>query len=97
MAFEMSVQFPVARAAAIQRLGKIRGARRHDDAAKLFTDALAEESFLTSQRNRRLEKTVRKMLDFFFAAGDADVSFHQIVVRLKVLVGEWPVFPVAIL
>jgi len=72
MAFEMSVQLPLATAsatvvnaelkyecvmqprsqghrmagaAAVDGLGEIRGARGHYGAAKLFLDAIAEESF----------------------------------------------------
>src|SRR6202045_4292504 len=83
-------------AAAIDGLGEIRGARRHDGAAELFLDAIAEESFLAGERNGRLELAVGEMLEAFGGAGDADVFFDKIVVRLDVFVAERPVFAVAI-
>ena len=86
----------MARATAVEGLGEIRAARGHDGAAKFFFDAIAEESLLASQGNRRLELAVGKMFEPFHAAGDADVFFDEIVVGLNVLVTERPVFAVAV-
>src|SRR6266851_6347266 len=83
-------------AAAVDGLGEIGGARGHDGAAQLFLDAIAEESFLTSERNGRLELAVGEMLEAFGGAGDADVFFDEIVVWLDVSVAERPVFAVTI-
>jgi len=86
----------VARAAAVKRPGEIGIARGHDDAAELFLHAIAEQSFLASERNRRLKLAVGKMLEAFGGAGDADVFFDEIVVRLDVLVSERPILAVAV-
>src|SRR6266403_3110730 len=83
-------------AAAVDGLGKIGGARGHDGAAELFLEAIAEESFLTSERNGRLELAVREMLEAFGGAGDADVFFDEIVVRLDIFITKRPVFSVTI-
>src|SRR5205823_1737310 len=58
--------------------------------------AIAEQSFLASERNRRLKLAVGKMLEAFGGAGDADVFFDEIVVRLDVLVSERPILAVAV-
>src|SRR5437879_158769 len=86
----------VARATAVDGLGQIRGTRGHNRAAKLFLDAIAEESFLASERDWRLKLAVRKMLEAFGGAGDADVFFDEVVVWLDVLVTERPIFAAAV-
>ena len=48
----------VARPAAVNRLGEIGIARRHNGAAELFFDAIAEKSLLASERNGRLKLAV---------------------------------------
>jgi hypothetical protein len=65
----------VARAAPVEWPREIRGARGHDRAAKFLADAIAEETLLASKRSGRLKVPVRKMLQFFLAAVDADVLF----------------------
>jgi hypothetical protein len=86
----------VAGAAAVEWPGQIRGARGHDGAAEFFLDAIAEERFLASERDGRLELAVGEMLEAFRAAGDADIFFDEIVVGLDVLVAERPVFAVTV-
>ena len=86
----------VARAAAVKGPGEIGGARGHDGAAELFLDAISEERFLTGERNRRLKLAVGKILEALGAAGDADIFFDEIVVRLNIFVAEGPVFAVAV-
>ncbi len=86
----------MAGAAAVDGLGQICRARGHDGAAEFFLDAIAEQSFLASERNGRLELAVGEMLEAFGAAGDADVLFDEIVVRLDIFVAERPVFSVAV-
>src|SRR5260370_39391149 len=83
-------------AAAVDGRGEIGGARRHEGAAELFLDAIAEESFLAGERNGRLELAVGEMLEAFGGAGDPDVFYDEIVVRLDVFVAERPVFAVTI-
>src|SRR5207245_9772915 len=63
----------VARPAAVNRLGEIGIARRHNGAAELFLDALAEKSFLASERNRGLKLAIGYMLEAVGSASDADV------------------------
>jgi hypothetical protein len=86
----------VTRAAAVEGLRKICGPRLGNDAAKLFSDTIAKQSLLASERNRRLKKTVGKMLDGLLAARNANVFFNQQVIRLAVFVTKRPIFSVAI-
>ena len=86
----------VAGAAAVEWFGEIGGARGHDGAAEFFLDAIAEERFLASERDGRLELAVGEILEAFGAAGDADVFFDEVVVGLDVFVAERPVFAVAV-
>ena len=86
----------MAGAAAVERLGEIGAARGHDGAAKLFLDAIAEESFLAGERDGGLKLAVGEMLEAFGAAGNANVFFDEVVVGLDVFVRKRPVFAVAI-
>src|SRR5207249_5893754 len=52
----------VARPAAVNRLGEIGIARRHNGAAEFFLDAIAEKSFLTSERNGQWKTAVVAVL-----------------------------------
>src|SRR5260370_32785649 len=83
-------------APAVDGLGEISGARRHNGAAELFFDAIAKESFLASERTRRLKLAIGKMLETFGAAGYADVFLDEVVVGLDVFVTERLVFTVAV-
>ena len=86
----------MARSAAIQGFSEIRAPRGHDGAPKFFFDAIAEQSFLAGQRNGRLKVAVGKMFEALGTAGDSNVLFDKIVVRLNVFVAERPVFAIAI-
>src|SRR5437867_11584633 len=82
----------VARLAAVNRLGEIGIARKHNGASEFFLDAIAEKSFLASERNGRLKMAVGEMLKALGGAGDTDIFFDEIVVGLDVFVAERPVF-----
>src|SRR5947199_10700260 len=82
----------VARPAAVNRLGEIGIARRHNGAAEFFLDAIAAKSFLASERNGRLKMAVGEMLKALGGAGDTDTFFSAIVVGLDVCVAERPGF-----
>src|SRR5258708_37767355 len=85
----------MARAAAMDGLGKVGGPRGHGGAAELFLDAIAEESFLASERNGRLKLAVGEMLEAFGAASDANIILNGIGIGLGVFVARRPVFAVA--
>src|SRR5437879_8497227 len=74
----------VARPAAVNRLGAIGIARRHNGAAELFLDAIAEKSFLARERNRGLKLAIGSMFEALDRASDADEFLDENLVRLVV-------------
>ena len=86
----------VAGRASFQRAGKIGGAGRGHGPAELFLGPIAKKRFLASERHGRLKFAVRQFAQTFGLPADTYVLFHQVVVRLEILVTQRPIFAVAI-
>ena len=86
----------VARRAAVDSAGEVRGAPRREHPTELRFDAIAEPRFHAGQAHWGKELAVGQMCQPLSLPANPDVPFHEIVIGGEVLVADRPVVAVAV-
>ncbi len=75
---------------------QVRDAVGHNNPAELLADHVACQFTPTGKVHWRQEFTIRHLLKSFARSAYTDKRFDFVIVRLEILVTEWPIFAVAV-